>query len=164
MKTSPTKPLTIGLLAGRAGVGVETVRFYERQGLIEEPPRRPSGYREYDAGAVARLGFIRRAKEPRVHTQGNQGLLSLRRDPSTPATDVKRRAEAKIADIETKIRTLQKMKKALGKLTSACPGNVTSAECPLLHALDHEEIVVKAVEKMQARCLADRPSCSSLIR
>ena len=139
MKTSPTKPLTIGLLAGRAGVGVETVRFYERQGLIEEPPRRPSGYREYDAGTVARLGFIRRAKDLGFTLKEIKELLSLRRDPSTQAADVKRRAEAKIADIEGKVRSLQKMKKALAKLTSACSCHGTSTDCPLLHSLDGEE-------------------------
>jgi MerR family mercuric resistance operon transcriptional regulator len=139
VKHSTKKPLTIGLVARRAGVGVETVRFYERQGLIEEPPRRLSGYREYGDDVVSRLGFIRRAKELGFTLKEIKELLSLRRDPSTPAPDVKRMAEAKIADIETKIRTLQKMKKALGRLTSACPGNVTSAECPLLHALDHEK-------------------------
>jgi MerR family transcriptional regulator, copper efflux regulator len=133
------KPLTIGLVARNAGVGVETVRFYERKGLIEEPPRRPSGYREYDDEVVSRLGFIRRAKELGFTLKEIKELLSLRRDPSTSAADVKRRAEAKIADIETKIRALQKMKKALDKLTSACHGHATSAECPLLHALDHEE-------------------------
>lgn len=139
MQHSTAKPLTIGLVARRAGVGVETVRFYERQGLIEEPPRRLSGYREYDDEVVARLGFIRRAKELGFTLKEIKELLSLRRDPSTPAGDVKRRAEAKIADIETKMRTLQKMKKALGKLTSACCGSTTTAECPLLHALDHDE-------------------------
>ena len=133
------KPLTIGLVARNAGVGVETVRFYERQGLIEEPPRRPSGYREYDDEVVSRLGFIRRAKELGFTLKEIKELLSLRRDPSTPAADVKRRAEAKIADIETKIRALLKMRKALDKLTSACRGHATSAKCPLLHALDHEE-------------------------
>ncbi len=139
MRTSLTKPLTIGLVARRADVGVETVRFYERQGLIEEPPRRPSGYREYDDEVVSRLGFIRRAKELGFTFKEIKELLSLRRDPSTPAADVKRRAEAKIADIESKIRTLQKMKEALGKLTSACRGHTASAECPLLHALDREQ-------------------------
>jgi len=139
VKTAAPKPLTIGLVARRAGVGVETVRFYERQGLIEEPPRRLSGYREYDDEVVARLGFIRRAKELGFTLKEIKELLSLRRDPSTPAADVKRRAEAKIADIESKIRTLQKMKTALQRLTSACRGHATSAECPLLHALDHEE-------------------------
>jgi MerR family transcriptional regulator, copper efflux regulator len=135
----PTKkPFTIGLVARRAGVGVETVRFYERQGLIEEPPRRLSGYREYGDEVVSRLGFIRRAKELGFTLKEIKELLALRHDPSTPAADVKRRAEAKIADIEGKIRALQKMKKALRKLHSACCGNATTAECPLLHALDHD--------------------------
>ena len=138
MRSSPTKPLTIGLVARRAGVGVETVRFYERQGLIEEPPRRLSGYREYDDAVVSRLGFIRRAKDLGFTLKEIKDLLSLRRDSSTPATDVKRRAETKIADIESKIRSLQKMKKALTKLTSACRCHDTSVECPLLHALDGE--------------------------
>ena len=137
MKFSPTKPLTIGLVARRAGVGVETVRFYERQGLIEEPPRRMSGYREYDDEVVSRLGFIRRAKDLGFTLKEIKELLSLRRDPSVPAADVKRRANAKIADIETKIRTLQKMKEALEGLTTACRGHAGS-ECPLLHALDLE--------------------------
>jgi len=138
VKTAAAKPLTIGLVARRAGIGVETVRFYERQGLIEEPPRRLSGYREYDDEVVARLGFIRRAKDLGFTLKEIKELLSLRRDPSTPAADVKRRAAAKIADIEGKIELLQKMKKALEKLTSACR-HATSAKCPLLHALDHDE-------------------------
>jgi MerR family mercuric resistance operon transcriptional regulator len=139
MKRPTAKPLTIGLVARRAGIGVETVRFYERQGLIEEPPRRLSGYREYDDEVVARLRFIRRAKELGFTLKEIKELLSLRRDPSTPAGDARRRAEAKIDDIEAKIKMLQKMKKALERLTSACRGDATSAECPLLHALDREE-------------------------
>ena len=105
MKGSTKKPLTIGLVARQASVGVETVRFYERQGLIEEPPRRLSGYREYGDDVVPRLGFIRRAKNLGFTLKEIKELLSLRRDPSTPVADVRRRAEAKIADIETKIRT-----------------------------------------------------------
>ena len=77
MEPPKAKALTIGLVARRAGIGVETVRFYERQGLIEEPPRRLSGYREYDDEVVSRLGFIRRAKDSRVHPQGNQGTTLL---------------------------------------------------------------------------------------
>jgi MerR family mercuric resistance operon transcriptional regulator len=138
VKSTKTRTLTIGLVARRAGVGVETVRFYERQGLIEEPPRRLSGYREYDEEVVSRLGFIRRAKDLGFTLKEIKELLSLRRDPATSAADVKRRAEAKIADIESNIRSLQKMKKALTKLTSACRCHDTSVECPLLHALDGE--------------------------
>jgi len=133
------RALTIGAVARRAGVGVETVRFYERQGLIAEPPRRLSGYREYDEEVVSRLGFIRRAKDLGFTLKEIKELLSLRRDPAAPAADVKRRAQAKIADIESKIGALRKMKKALEELTSACRGHATSAECPLLHALDQKE-------------------------
>ncbi len=138
MRHATVRPLTIGRVARRAGVGVETVRFYQRQGLIEEPPRRLTGYREYDEEVVSRLGFIRRAKDLGFTLREIKELLSLRRDPSMPAADVKRRVEAKIADIENKVRSLQEMKRALAKLTSACGGH-TTAECPLLHALDQQE-------------------------
>lgn len=127
--------LTIGRVAQQAGVGVETVRFYERQGILEEPPRRQSGYREYGEDAVARLRFIKRAKQLGFTLKEIKELLALRRDPSTPAAEVKRRAEAKIADIEMKVRSLQKMKKALLKLTTACSRHGTISECPLLGAL-----------------------------
>ena len=136
MGSSPTKPLTIGRVARRAGVGVETVRFYQRRGLIDEPPRRLSGYREYSDEVVARLGFIRRAKELGFTLNEIKELLALRLDPQTPAAEVRQRAEVKIAAIEAKIRSLQTMKNALAELTSACSCQGTSAECPLLHALD----------------------------
>ncbi|MCH7688451.1 MAG: heavy metal-responsive transcriptional regulator, partial [Planctomycetes bacterium] len=113
------KTLTIGQLAGRAEVGVETVRFYERKGLLAEPERRPSGYRQYDEGVVDRLRFIRRAKELGFTLNEIKDLLSLRLDPTTTCADVKSRAEAKIDDIQGKIRTLQRMKKALVKVTKA---------------------------------------------
>jgi ferredoxin len=87
---------------------------------------------------VSRLGFIRRAKDLGFTLSEIKELLLLRRDSSMPATDIKRRAEAKIADIASKIRSLQKMKKALTKLTSACRCHDTNVECPLLHALDGE--------------------------
>ncbi len=129
------KRLTIGRVAGQAGVGVETVRFYERQGLLEEPPRRQSGYREYGEDTVARLRFIRGAKQLGFTLKEIKELLALRHDPSAPCSDLKQRAEAKITDIEIKIRSLQKMKKALVKLAAACSGQGTSAECPLLESL-----------------------------
>lgn len=133
------KTLTIGRVAKQAGVGVETVRFYERRGLLETPPRRPSGYREYGEDAVARLRFIRRAKQLGFTLREIKELLALRRDPSNPGGDLKRRAEAKIAEIELKIRTLQKMKKALVKLTVACREHGATAECPLLRALGESD-------------------------
>lgn len=136
MRPPPAKALTIGLVARRAGIGVETVRFYQRMGLIKEPPRRPSGYRTYPDEVVVRLLFIRRAKKLGFTLQEIKELLALRDNPAAPATDVRQRAEAKIADIAAKIRSLQKMKRALSKLTVACSCRGTKAECPLLDSLD----------------------------
>jgi MerR family transcriptional regulator, copper efflux regulator len=132
------EPLRIGRVAREAGVGVETVRFYERQGLLEEPPRRKSGYREYGEDAVSRLRFIRRAKELGFTLKEIKELISLRLEPSTPAAEVKSRAEAKIADIDARITALQEMKDALAKLVSACSGHGTASRCLLLHALTEE--------------------------
>ena len=133
------KPLSIGQVAHRAGIGVETVRFYERQGLIEEPPRSGAGYREYPETIVSRIRFIKRAKELGFTLKEIKELLSLRLDPTTTCADVKSRAEAKIVDIDARIRSLQRMKKALVNLTAACSGRGTSSECPILDALDQEE-------------------------
>lgn len=128
--------LTIGQLARRADVGVETVRFYEREGLLKEPARSSSGYRQYDEGVVDRLRFIRRAKQLGFTLNEVKELLSLRIDPATTCGDVKSRAEAKVEDIAAKIRTLQRMKRALVKLTKACSGHGAASECPILEALD----------------------------
>jgi MerR family copper efflux transcriptional regulator len=133
------KPLTIGQVASRAGIGVETVRFYERQGLLEEPARKDSGYRQYPKEAVARLRFIGKAKELGFTLKEIKELLSLRLDPTTSCADVKRRAEEKIADIEAKIATLQRMRRALVKLTKECSGRGPISECPILDALEPEE-------------------------
>src|SRR6516225_4805018 len=113
------KTLTIGQIARRAGVGVETVRFYERQGLLEEPDRRESGYRQYTEEVVFRLRFIRRAKELGFTLKEIQELVAFRSDQSATRADVRRQAKAKIADIEGKIRDLQRMKEALLKLTAS---------------------------------------------
>jgi MerR family mercuric resistance operon transcriptional regulator len=130
------KALTTGQVARQAGVGIETVRFYEREGLLDQPDRRPSGYRQYSGAFVARLRFIRRAKELGFTLKEIKDLLSLRLDPSTTCADIKRRSDDKIKDIEEKIRTLQRMKKALVKITKACFGQAKLSECPILDTLD----------------------------
>jgi MerR family transcriptional regulator, copper efflux regulator len=130
------KSLTIGQVAHEAGVGIETVRFYERKGLIEEPTRRASGYRQYGEEVVDRLRFIREAKDLGFTLNEIKELLSLKLDPSSSCAEVKGRAEAKIADIEEKIRTLQRMKRALAKLTKACSGDGPTSKCPILEALE----------------------------
>lgn len=127
--------MTIGQLAKSAEVGVETIRFYEREGLIEEPPRRASGYRQYPAETVERVRFIRRAKELGFTLKEIKELLSLRAAPRTRCADVRRRAEAKVRDIDEKVRTLQAMRKALTKLIAECSGQGPVTDCPILEAL-----------------------------
>ena len=132
--------LTIGEVAKRSGIGLETVRFYERKGLIEEPPRTDSGYRQYPEDVVARLRFIRRAKELGFSLKEISELFSLRVDPDTTCADVKRRADLKILDIEQRLSTLQEMKRALNKLAASCTGSGPTSQCPILEALDASEI------------------------
>lgn len=133
------KPLTIGQVARGAGVGIETVRFYEREGLLEVPPRRDSGYRQYREEVVDRLRFIRRAKDLGFSLKEIKELLALRVDSSTTCAEVRRKAEAKVADVEEKIEALQRIKKALKKLTTACSGRGPISDCPILEALDSQE-------------------------
>jgi MerR family copper efflux transcriptional regulator len=128
--------LTIGKIAHSAGVGVETVRFYERQGLIAAPQRTPSGYRQYPEGTVARIRFIRRAKALGFSLRDIRDLLALRIDPVTSSAEVKARAQAKITEIEHKIDALQQMKETLVSLTTACDGCVPVSVCPILEALE----------------------------
>ena len=127
--------LTIGQLAQRAGVGVETIRFYEREGLIAEPPRRPSGYRDYPLEAVIRIVFIRRAKNLGFSLKEISELLNLRVRPRRNCALVKRNADAKIADIDTKMAGLRRMRRALLELTKACEKRTPTTECPILASL-----------------------------
>ena len=89
--------MRIGEIAQSVGIGVETIRFYERKGLIREPPRRSSGYRQYEAGAVRRLRFIRRAKELGFTLAEIKGLLELRAGPGTHCEDIRIELDAKMA-------------------------------------------------------------------
>ena len=114
---------------------METVRFYEREGLIPQPPRPESGFRRYPQDAVSRIRFIQRSKTLGFSLKEIKDLLSLRVDSATSCGEVKNRAEEKIADIERKIHSLREMKKALEKLTAACRGKGPTAECPILDAL-----------------------------
>lgn len=134
------RSLTIGQLAKEAQVNVETVRYYERRGLMPEPPRRESGYRQYPRDSVARIRFIKRAQELGFSLKEISELLSLRIDPDTTCGDIKRKAELKVADIERKIRTLQSMKRALTKLVTSCRGRGPTSECPILEMLDSKSL------------------------
>jgi len=128
--------LTIGRLAKEAGLGIETVRFYERQGLIEPPPRTDSNYRMYPEEEITRLKFIKRAKNLGFTLNEIKDLLALRHDPQATKADVKNRTLVKIEDVTGKIRDLTRIKEALEHLYNACDGHGPLAECPILKALD----------------------------
>ena len=133
--------MKIGQLAKAAGVGTETIRFYEKTGLLEEPARRVSGYREYEQAAIHRLMFIRRAKELGFTLNEIKELLALRIARTASCGRVKRQAEVKIADIDSKLKTLRRMKSALQKLTTACDrGDRSTVDCPILESLEGDSI------------------------
>lgn len=127
-------PLTIGALSKQSGVNVETIRFYERSGLLPAPQRTPSGYRSYRAEDVRRLRFIRRGRELGFSLEEIRELLELAAHPQQPCASADRMVREHLDAIETRIRDLQNLQQELRKL-----GNCPSAEaehCRLLEALD----------------------------
>ncbi len=128
--------MRIGEVAKRSDVGIETIRYYERKGLLADPERRPSGYRQYDESVVARLQFIRRTKELGFTLAEISDFLGLWFDANTRCEHVRARAGQKITDIEAKVRELQKMKRSLKKVISECETNDSIDACPLLDGID----------------------------
>ena len=128
--------LTIGKIARQSGVGIETVRFYEKQGLLHEPQRSAANYRLYPEAAVGRLRFIKRAKELGFSLREIRELLQLHDNPHATKGEVRQKTEAKIADIRVKIADLTRMLKALETLVHACDGHGPVVECPILKALE----------------------------
>ena len=130
--------LTIGRLARLGGVNLETIRYYEREGLLPKPPRTKAGYRLFPSETARRLRFIKRAQVLGFSLGEIRELLALRIKPGTKREHIRARAETKIADIEQKIRTLEAMKKTLRKMTERCDGCGPLSECPILESLDEE--------------------------
>lgn len=128
--------MTIGQVARQAGIGVETVRFYEREGLLEQPARRLSGYRQFEPDAVARLRFIKQAQRLGFTLREIKELLALKLDPGGTRAEVRQRAIDKVADIDARIADLKRMKKALVPLIEACDGKGKLDGCPILAAID----------------------------
>ena len=129
--------MTIGRLAKEAGVNIDTIRYYERNGLIPEPVRRASGYREYEGEDVRRLSFIMRAKDLGFTLAEIRELLSLSADRDVRG--VKRRAEQRLEQVERKIKELQRVRRGLKTLIDACPGHGDLAQCPIVAALSGED-------------------------
>ena len=128
---------TIAKAASAAGVNVETVRYYERRGLIEQP-RSPGGYRTYPDETVRRVRFVKRAQRLGFSLREIRELLALRAGRTSTSGSVRRKAEAKVAEIDAKIRELRAMRKALEALAVSCPGTGPLEWCPILRSLDAE--------------------------
>lgn len=137
MKTKTEKPdkLTIGRLAQTADVGVETIRYYERRGLIRQPRATAGAFRVYPEDTVGRIHFIRRAKELGFTLSEIAELLSVTEKPTSERSSLKAYAAHKIEDIEHKIRDLTEIKRTLEKLMKACSGRGPLAGCPIMEAL-----------------------------
>ncbi len=138
MEDAHSPGLTIGQLARQANLGVETLRYYERRGLIAEPPRRASGYRQYPEDTIHRLRFIRRAKELGFTLDEVAELLRLRSHPTENRESVRGRAQAKVDDIDRRLADLTRMREVLSGLVTACEHGDTTEACPILAALDGE--------------------------
>ena len=130
---------TIGEVAKRAGVGIDTVRYYERSHVLPKPERRPSGYRQYDGGDVQRLSFIRRAKELGFTLDEIRELLTLSTDRERGVRGIKARAATRVADLDARIREMQRVRRGLQVLIAACPGHGKLETCPILGALTRKE-------------------------
>src|SRR5262249_34997719 len=115
---------------------VQTLRYYERRGLLKEPERRPSGYREYSRDAVQLIRFVKRAQDLGFTLNEIEDLLRLRTDQESACSEVRAAAETKIEDIERNLRHLRAMKRGLGVLVASCATEGSARHCPILEALD----------------------------
>ncbi len=125
--------LTIGSLADEAGVNVETIRYYQRRGLMPEPDKPAQGYRRYDATTVKRVRFIKRAQALGFTLEEIGGLLKL--DEAHACAETRELASHKLQTIETKLADLVAMRKALTALLCQCDAGAMKGNCPIIHAL-----------------------------
>jgi len=131
--------LSIGKVAKRASISVETIRFYERMGLLAEPQRKASGYRQFCEADVRKLVFIQHAKNLGFSLNEIKELLSLQADSRSTSREIKHIAAHKLQDIENKIKMLERMRETLQHLVNKCPGKGPTSECPILDALTSDD-------------------------
>jgi Hg(II)-responsive transcriptional regulator len=127
---------SIGELAREGGVHLETIRYYEREGLMLPPHRKKSGHRAYEGGAVRRLRFIKRAQALGFTLREVRELLAIKLEPRQPCTDVVRQIEAKMGEVRGKIAHLKAIERTLKQMKASCEGRCMVSECPILESLD----------------------------
>jgi Hg(II)-responsive transcriptional regulator len=128
--------LRIGELASQGDVNLETIRYYEREGLMRAPQRTPSGHRAYASKDVLRLRFIKRSQALGFTLAEIKELLALKVTPKKPCLQVVRQIEAKTREVKAKIAHLQAIERALERMKASCEGKCTVGECPILESLD----------------------------
>jgi len=132
--------MTIGVLARKAGVGVETIRFYEREKLLPKPERTAGNYRAYAPAALARLNFIRQAKKLGFTLDEIRRLLRMSEDSSSDAGDFHAVAREKIAWLDERMEQMRSMRAILSQAVAACPGHGADKDsCPVLALFTGEE-------------------------
>lgn len=131
-----SKSLTIGQLAKAAGVNIQTIRFYERMGILRPQARLESGYRIYNDESLKRLHFIRQAKDLGFSLNEIQSLLSLRVRSADRCTQVRSRAEKKLKDVQQKLAHLKKLERTLKRLISDCKKKMVSDCCPIIDKME----------------------------
>jgi MerR family copper efflux transcriptional regulator len=132
------KPMSIGELSAMTGVSPDTLRYYEREGLLPRPQRGASGYREYDEEAVGQVRFVLRAKELGFSLEEIVDLLNLSSDAEYGVAGVKARASRRLTEIEKEIARLEGIRARLASLVAACPGCGPLEGCPILSAIRAE--------------------------
>ena len=130
--------LRIGELASKGNVHLETIRYYEREGLLRPPSRTSSGHRAYAPGDVLRLRFIKRSQALGFTLTEIKELLALKVTPNQPCIDVVRQIEAKALEVKAKIAHLQAIERTLRKMKASCEGRCAVSDCPILESLDSE--------------------------
>ena len=128
-----TSELTIGRLADVAGVNVETIRYYQRRGLMAEPDRPTSGHRRYGPAAIKRVRFIKRAQVLGFTLDEVGSMLDL--DEACACAETRELAAHKLQVVEERLASLKAMRRALTALLRQCDTGATTGSCPILHAL-----------------------------
>jgi len=127
--------LTIGQLAMKADVNLETIRYYERRGLLPEPPRNKSGHRQYSSETVKRTDFIKRCQALGFSLNEIAEILELRVTPNSTCGNMKSRVEGKLSSLDKKIEELNRIRNALDRLRKKCAGKGPIGKCPILGEL-----------------------------
>lgn len=131
--------MTIGELAKRAGVNIQTIRFYERKQLLDSPHRWPdSGYRDFGEDAVNQMLFIRSAKEAGFTLREIRELMEMRLLPGESCEEVQAVVEQKLADIDARVKEMRRMRRALSRLAHACRDRTSGRSCPALWEIERK--------------------------